>query len=75
MEDYTWETEDELNTNTDTMNDFIDNHMEDYCKDYDVVHTDGSYVEIQDSKGVLYGVHASGNGDFSSHRVRFEHLR
>ena len=76
MEDYTWNTNEAMATNTDTMNDFIDNHMAEYCGvDYEVVHEDGAYVEIQNDKHILYGVHASGNGDFCSHRVKFEELK
>ena len=76
MEDYTWITTEAMATNTDTMNDFIDNHMAEHCgSDYEVVHEDGTYVEIQNDKHILYGVNASGNGDFCSHRVRFEELK
>lgn len=75
MEDYTWNTKESMATNTDTMNDFIDNHMVEYCGlDYGVVHNDGAYIEIHSIKGTLYAVRASGNGDFCSHRVRFEKL-
>ena len=76
MKDYTWNTTEAMATNTDTMNDSIDNHMVVYCEsDYEVVHKDGAYVEIQNDNHILYGVHASGNGDFCSHRVRFEKLK
>ena len=55
------------------MIDFIKNHMNEYCgDDFEAVYEDGTYIEIQNDKGELYGVHASGNGDFRSHRVRFE---
>jgi len=75
MEDYTWTTEEALSTNEATMNDFIENHMDKHCGEgYEVIFEDGTYAEIQNDKGVLYGVHASGNGDFCSHRVRFERL-
>jgi len=75
MEDYTWVTTVALATNEDTMNDFIDNHLYEHCgESYEVVYEDGTYVEIQDDNGTLYGVHASGNGDFCSHRVSFEEL-
>lgn len=75
MKDYTWITQEAMATNTDTMNDFIDNHMAEHCgADYEVVCDDGSYCEIQNDRHQLYGIHASGNGDFCSHRVRFEKL-
>ena len=76
MKDYTWETTEALSTNEGTMNDFINNHLDGHCgKEYEVVYEDGTYVEIQNEAGTLYGVHASGNGDFCSHKVTFEELK
>ena len=72
MEDFFWETESPLATNEQTMTDFLENHIQDHCgEDFEPVHEDSTYCEIQNDKGDLYGVHASGNGDFCSHRVRF----
>ena len=75
MEDYTWTTEQPMNTNADSMNDFIDNHLYEYCgKDYEVVYEDGSYVEIQDNNDLLYEVRVTGNGDFCNHIATFKTL-
>ena len=75
MDNYYWETELPLATNELTMQDFIDNHMNEYCgEDFEVVHWDGTYVEIQDDNGTLYGVSASGNGDFCNHKIEFNQI-
>ena len=75
MEDFFWTTELPLATNEETMNDFLETYLKDHCgEDYEPVHTDGTYCEIQNDKGELYGLHASGNGDFCNHRVKFVRL-
>lgn len=75
METFYWKTESPLATNTDTMNDFLDNHLESYCGlDYKIIEQDGTYAEIENSEGTTYGLHASGNGDFCTHKVEFEKL-
>ena len=71
MNNYYWSTENPHSTNLETMRDFINNHISEH---FEVVLEDGSYIEIQNDEGVLYGVHASGNGDFYNHIVRFELL-
>ena len=75
METFYWNTELPLATNTDTMNDFLDNYLERHCgSDYKIIKQDGTYAEIENSEGTTYAVHAGGDGDFVSHRVRFEAL-
>lgn len=75
MENFYWSTDYYLGTNTDNMCDFIDNHMADHCGvDFEVVHDEGTYVEIQNDAGDLWGVHASGNGDSYNHIVIFKWL-
>lgn len=75
MENLTFITELPLATNEVTMDYFIENLMAEHCgEDYEVVHEDGTYVEIQNDEGILYGVHASGNGDFCNHKIEFVEL-
>lgn len=69
MDDYIWETEEELSTNELTMHDYLDGHIDDA---WEVLVLDGTYAEIKTSEGLLYEVHASGNGDFKSHKVEFK---
>ena len=72
MENFYWETELPLATNEDTMHDFIDNHLKEHCgEEYEIIHHEGTYAEIENHEGTTYGVHASGNGDFCSHKVHF----
>lgn len=55
--------------NTHTMSVFLEEYLPD---DYEVVSQDGTYAEIISSDGTVYGVHASGNGDFNNHKIEFE---
>ena len=75
MEDYRFTTNTPLGTNEETMEVFLDDH---FYKSFDskaqVLTDEGPYVEVENGKGELYGVHASGDGDFVSHRIRFELL-
>ncbi len=75
MEDHTWETEEPLSTNSDTMNDFINNRMGIVLGvDWRITYRDGTYAQAKNNKGGHLEIHASGNGNFTSHRVRFETL-
>ena len=38
------------------------------------IEDDGSYAEVLDGNGKKWALHASGDGDFVSHRIRFEAL-
>lgn len=66
-----WETDYFHNDNAFTMQDFIENHLP---PEFEVILDDGSYTEVLDGKGQKWALHASGDGDFVSHRIRFEAL-
>jgi hypothetical protein len=73
IDEFKWSTEEELATNTDTMNEWIEYHMpEDYVLIEETL--DGTYAEILDEEGHKFACHASGNGDFSNHIISFELL-
>ena len=70
MENYYWKTLVPHSDNTETMNDYLSNHLPD---GYREILNNGSYAEIRSiHTGRKYAVHASGNGDFNNHFVRFE---
>ena len=72
MKDYTWETEEELANNTLTMNDYLDNHLP---KCFKIMYQEDTYAEIKNiNSHQRFEVHASGNGDFRSHIVRFNFM-
>ena len=72
MQDYIWSTEHSHANNTETMQDYINNHLHESLT---YLFQDDSYAEaINESTGERWGIHASGNGDFNNHRVRFELL-
>ena len=64
-----WSTEKAHSDNTETMQDFLDNHLD---PDLEIIYQCGSYAEVIDKNGCHYSLHASGNGDFNNHLVRFE---
>ena len=68
METYKWETEIPLNNNMETMGDYLENHMD---IDIEIILEDGTYAEIKTANGKEYEVHASGDGDFTHHKVEF----
>jgi hypothetical protein len=70
MQDYIWSTEFSHANNTETMYDYIHNHLHESLT---YLFQDGSYAEaINESTGERWAIHAGGNGDFCNHRVRFE---
>ena len=72
MENFNWETEQSHSNNTETMSDYLENHLSD---DFHVVIQEGSYAEIQSvHTAQIYAVYARGNGDFKHHSVRVELL-
>ncbi|MCI2286074.1 hypothetical protein L3081_24950 [Colwellia sp. MSW7] len=71
MNDYLWETEEELSTNDFTMLDYLDYHMD---ESWTVLFLDGSYAEVKTDTGLTLSLHASGNGDFKSHKIEFKEL-
>jgi hypothetical protein len=68
MDNFIWETEEDLATNELTMHDYIDNHMP---HDWVVLDHDGTYAEIITPELNKYELHASGNGDFKNHKIEF----
>ena len=75
MEDFRFTTKEPLATNADTMDWFSNEHFyEVFDEDAIFIEDDGSYAEVLDGKGQKWGLHASGDGDFTSHRIRFEAL-
>ena len=72
MEDFNWSTEEYHATNSHTMKDYLNNYLPNRFK---VSFEDGSYAEITNkSNGLVWGVHAGGNGNSFSHKVRFGRL-
>jgi len=75
MEDFRFTTKEPLATNADTMDWFSNEHFyEVFDEDAVFSEDDGSYAEVLDGKGQKWALHASGDGDFVSHRIRFEAL-
>lgn len=75
MEDYRFTTKTPLATNEATMSVFLDEHFyERFDSEAQVITDDGTYVEVEKGNGKLWAVHASGDGDFVSHRISFELL-
>jgi len=74
MKDYYFTTNEELSTNEITMQVFLDEYFNDVFTIKDkIILLDGTYAEVNTLEGV-YGVHASGNGDFRNHKIRFEKI-
>lgn len=71
--DFTWNTDYDLPDNSSVMNEWLEEHIpEEYKILEDTI--DGTYVEIIDNNGHKFACHASGNGDFYSHKIEFELL-
>ena len=70
MEDYTWSTDYAHSDNTETMNDYLQNHLPDGAE---VLYHEGTYAEILYNYE-KYEVHSSGDGDFKHHRVSFKNV-
>ena len=70
METYKWHTIEPHNNNEETMNDYLENHLPD---EFEVIFEDGTYAEIQNKNTrQIFGVRASGDGDFTHHKIEFE---
>ena len=70
METFRWHTIEPHPNNEATMNDYLENYLP-QC--FDVIFEDGTYAEIQNKNtGQIFGVNASGDGDFTHHKVEFE---
>lgn len=68
IDDYFWKTEEPHATNTESMADFLENHLD---ESFDVIMVDGTYSEIKDKNKNKFALHASGNGDFTHHKIEF----
>lgn len=83
--DYLFTTEKPLLTNEETMRVFLEEHFHEvFGQNASVIHEEGTYIEVEEKVEVnafgiwvndlTWGVHAGGDGDFTSHRIRFELL-
>jgi len=75
MEDFRFTTKEPLATNADTMDWFSDIFFYDvFDEDAIFIEYDGSYAEVLDGNGKKWTLHASGDGDFTSHRIKFDEI-
>lgn len=75
MNDFTFTTSNPLTTNTDTMDVFLSDYFFTFFDNYAIlIKSDGSYAEVLDGNTCKWALHASGDGDFTHHRIRFEEL-
>lgn len=65
-----WETDEPLSENSFVMTDFID-HIN---TSLDIYLIDGTYAEGVDNEGNYYEIHASGDGDFTHHKVELMYM-
>lgn len=66
-----WETEYYHPDNTFTLNDWLENQMQ---EDVDIIYEDGNYFEVKDENGEYYSLMAYGNGDSYSHQIEIEKI-
>ena len=73
MEAYRWSTIQPHDNNNETMDDYLNNHLP---KCFDVLFEDGTYAEIKNKNtGQIFAVSASGDGNFTNHKVTFEFIQ
>lgn len=73
MDTFCWATEQEHANNQETMEQYLNEFLPD-C--FDIELHDGTYAEIKNKNtGHSFEVHASGNGDFRSHKVDFKFIQ
>lgn len=73
MDKFYWTTDYEHCNNTQTLSEYLEDHLP---KIFEVLVVDGSCAEITNTEnGIVYGVHAQGDGDFYNHMVRFDELK
>lgn len=65
--EYKWQTESAHSDNTETMQDYLDNHLP---GGYEIIEQGGSLAIVGKMNKII--IHASGDGDFTHHKVRFE---
>ena len=69
--EYTWTTDSPHYDNSETMQDFMDNHLgEAFEGDFKVIYQEDSYAEVEDEYGIIRELYASGNGDSNNHTIR-----
>jgi len=66
MEPVYWETDEPHANNTETMCDYLE-----YINMLDIHLVDGTYAEGSNAQGQRFGIHASGNGDFTHHKIEY----
>lgn len=66
-ESFYWNTDYEHSNNMETMQEYLNNYLPMNCA---IIEDDGTYAEVIQN-GIKIGIHASGNGDFRSHKVEF----
>lgn len=72
MKTFYWTTEKSHCNNIETMQEYLEEYLP---SNFEVIFEDGTYAEIKNSNtGVIWGVRASGNGDFNNHKVEFEFI-
>lgn len=70
MNTYYWQTEYNHFNNEETMEEFLNDHLEDK---FEIILKDGPYAEIRNKEtNEIWGCHASGNDSFYDHKVEFE---
>lgn len=75
MKEYKFRTENIHFNNTQTMDYFLDELFYNvFDIDSLVIVTDDSYAEVIDGEDNTWALHASGDGDFNNHKIRFELL-
>jgi hypothetical protein len=70
MDTIYWSTEEPLNTNDDTMQDYLEN-----INMLDILLVQGTYAEGINAKGEKYEIHASGDGDFCNHKIEYKRIK
>jgi hypothetical protein len=69
IEDYKWWSIEEHPNNQFTMEDYLQNHLPPIFR---VLEVDGTWAKIQNIETAeILEIHASGDGDFFSHKVEF----
>ncbi len=66
METIYWETDEPHHDNNETMQDYIET-----INMLDIDFVDGTYAEGVNAQGQRFEIHASGDGDFTHHKVEF----
>jgi hypothetical protein len=72
METFYWETERPHSNNEETMQNYLDYHLP---NNFEIESEDGTCAEIINTNSKeKFRIHASGDGDFTHHRIDFELL-